>query len=105
MADLLRQDTGLVLWITACAILIVLHVQLALCFRYKGLLVKCLPVAIFSVSTVLFYGMAITTRTWVAFLYLIMAVFSGVFLASCGMAWRVWGIHRLTKIVNRCDDA
>ena len=89
---LFSRDTGLMLLIAACAVLVVLPLQIGLCFKAKKQLVKCLPAAVLAVTTITFYIMAITAKTWDAFAYLIAAFFSGVFLVSCGIAWGIWAI-------------
>ena len=75
MADLFARDTGIVLLIAGFAILIALPVQLVLCIKAKKLFYKCLPTTVLAVLVITFYIMAITAKTWVAFAYLIIAVF------------------------------
>ena len=98
MADLFTRDAGIVLPIAACAILIVLPIQLMLCFKAKKLLMKYLPAAVLGAITITFYIMAITAKTWIALIYLIIAVFSGVSLIFCGIAWGIWSI---LKLINK----
>ena len=95
MADLFARDTWLVLSIISCAVLIVLPIQLVLCFRAKKLFIKRLPTAVLTVVAIAFYVLAITAKTWIAFIYLIIAVFSGVSLIFCGIAWGIWSILKL----------
>ena len=95
MADLLRGDFWLVICAVACGILIVLPVQLALCFRANKVFLKCLPAVLIGIATITFYSLAITARTWIAFIYLIVAFYSAVFLISCGIAWGIWIVYTL----------
>ena len=97
MADLLTRDTGIVLFIAACAVLIVLPIQLTLCIKAKKRFMKCLPTAMLAVFTIAFYIMAITAKTWVGLIYLIIAVCSGVSLIFSGIAWGIWSIIKLIK--------
>ena len=95
MADLLSGDFWLVVCAVACGILIVLPIQLALCFRAKKVFLKCLPAVLIGIVTITFYSLAITARTWIAFIYLIVAFYSAVFLISCGIAWSIWVVYTL----------
>ena len=97
MADLFARDTGIVLLIAAFAILIVFPIQLVLCFKAKNIFVRCLPTTALVVLVIAFYIMAITAKTWVAFVYLIIAVFSGVSLVFSGIAVGIWAIIKLVK--------
>ena len=97
MADLFARDTGIVLLIAGFAILIALPVQLVLCIKAKKLFYKCLPTTILAVLVITFYIMAITAKTWVAFAYLIIAVFSGVSLIFSGITLGIWVIIKFVK--------
>ena len=95
MPELLSGDFWLVICAVACGILIVLPVQLVLCFRGKKVFMKCLPAVLIGIATITFYILAITARTWIAFIYLIVAFYSAVFLISCGIAWGIWIVYTL----------
>ena len=96
MFDLFARDTEIAVLITVSAVL-VMSIQLALCFRAKKRLVKLIPTALFAAVAVTFYIMAITARDWVAFAYIIVAVFAGVMLLFSGIAWGVWVVAKLVK--------
>ena len=97
MADLFARDTGIVLLIAAFAILIALPIQLVVCFKAKKIFVRYLPTTALAVLVITFYIMAITAKTWVAFVYLIIAVFSGVSLVFSGIAVGIWAIIKLVE--------
>lgn len=97
MIDVFTQDTVIVLLIAACAILIVLPIQLVLCFKAKKIFIKCLPTTLLAASTVAFYIMAITAKTWAALIYLIIAAFLGVSFIFSGIAWGIWASAKLIK--------
>jgi len=105
MFDLFARDTELAVSIAASAILIILPIQLFLCFRVEKLLIKCLPTVLFAVAAVAFYTMAITAKDWGGFVYLILAVFSGVFLIFSGIAWAIFAVSKHSKrdIKNSTD--
>ena len=103
LADLLTGDVWLVICAVACAILIVLPIQLTLCFRAKKLFMKSLPAVLGTVAAITFYIMARTDRTWIAFVYLIVAFYSAVFLIFCGIEWGIWIVYTICAKGNiRC---
>lgn len=97
MVDLWARDTVIMLLITLPAVLIVLPVQLLLCFKAKRRWVKLLPTILFAVLTPALYAVALMVHDWSAFVYLILAVFSGVLLLFSGLAWGIWGIVKLVR--------
>ena len=97
MVDLWARDTVIMLLITLPAVLIVLPVQLLLCFKAKRRWGKLLPTILFAVLTPVFYAVALMVHDWSAFVYLILAVLSGVLLLFSGLAWGIWGIVKLVR--------
>ena len=101
MAELLRGDFWLVFWAAAFALFIVLPIQLTLCFRAKKLFVKSLPAVLAAGAAIAFYVLARIARTWIAFIYLIVAFYAALFLISCGIAWSIWVVYTLCANRNR----
>ena len=97
MFDLWVRDTEITVLIAASAVLIVLPLQLALCFRAKKLLFKLIPPVLLAVATFTFLVLMITAKDWSALVYLIFAVFSVALLIFSGIGWGIWGISRLVK--------
>lgn len=97
MMDLWLRDTWIMAATAAAAVLVVLPVQLLLCFKAKKLLFKLLPAILLAASVVVFCAMMVFARDWSALLYVILAFFSGVLLLFCGIAWGIWAIARLLK--------
>ena len=95
MADLLSGDFWMFICAVACAIFIVLPLQLTLCFRARKHFVKSLPAVLAAGAAIAFYVLARIARTWIAFIYLIVAFYSAVFLISCGIAWGIWVVYTL----------
>ena len=97
MFDLWVRDTEITVLIAASAILIVLPLQLILCFRAKKLLFKLIPPVLLAVAAFAFWVMMLTAKDWSALVYLIFAVFSVVLLIFSGIGWGIWGISRFVK--------
>jgi len=97
MFDLWVRDTEITVWFAVSAVLIILPIQLILCFKAKRLLVKLLPVALLAVTTIIFSALMLTARDWTAFGYAILAVFYGVLLLFGAIAWGIWAIAKQVK--------
>ena len=100
MVDLWARDTGIMLIITLPAVLVVLPMQLLLCFKARRRWVKRLPAILFAALTPALYAVALMVHDWSAFVYLILAVFSGVVLLFCGLAWGIYAIVTLVKKIS-----
>ena len=99
MFEFWSRDTGIAVLMTAAAVMI-LPIQLILCVKAKKLLTKLLPTAVFAAAAIAFYVTAIAVKDWSAFLYLIIAVLSGVLLVFSAIAWGIWAIVRYVKKKN-----
>ena len=97
MFDLFGRDTVIIAPIIAAAVLIMLPIQLTLCFRAKKPLFKLLPAALSAAAVLVFYGIAITAKDWSAFGYLILAAASGIMLIFSGIGWGIWAIAGLVR--------
>ena len=105
MVDLWVRDTWIAALIAISTVFVVLPIQLVLCFKAKKRLIKLLPTAVFAVATIVFYILMITAKDWSALVYVILAVFFGVLLLFCGIAWGIWAVLRLVKKKNRSKTA
>ena len=94
MFDLLARDTWIVLLIAAAAVLIVLPLQLALCFKARRRLFRLLPTVLLALLSLVFYSMKYVVKDWSALVYAILAVFSGVMFVFSGLAWGIWAISK-----------
>ena len=78
------------LWIFTLAV--VLPIQLALCFKVKSKILRLLPVVVLSILAVAAAIAAATSIDWDALFYLICAVYLGIMLFICGIAWGIWAL-------------
>lgn len=76
------------------AALVVIFVQLFLCFKGKNTSVRLMFVYIFSALTVVFTILAVVFDGWNRFAFALFAVCAAFFLLVCGAAWAIW---RLVK--------
>lgn len=101
MGDIWIRDLDFTTLIAVFSVLIVLPIQLLLCFKAKKLFLKLLPLFILTATTVFFFIMMKITTDWDAIGYAILFIFSGVLLIFSGIAWGVWAIIKLIKKKKR----
>jgi len=97
MADLWARDGWLVLLMAVSAVLM-LAVQLILCFRVKNPVIRLLPAVLSAGAAAVFYILMLTARDWSALIYVIAAVYCGVLLLSSGIGW---GIRAAAELFGR----
>ena len=83
--------------VAVCSVLIVLPIQLLLCFKCKSLILRLSPSILFLLSTVFLLVMSSLTKDWDALGYVLLSVYSGVLLVFDAVAWGVYAIIRLVK--------
>ena len=90
------RDTLIYVWSAVSAVLVI-AIQLALCFKAKKLLIKLLPTILSAAAAILFCVLTFTVRDWSALVYIVFAFFAGVMLISSGIAWVIWAIAKMKK--------
>ena len=92
MGDVWIRDIEITTLIVISSVLIVLPIQLLLCFKVKRLLIRLLPTMLFTATTIFLFSMMYTAQDWDAIGYAILGVFSGVLLIFSRLAWGIWAI-------------
>ena len=80
-----------------CSVLIVLPIQLWLCFKVKRPGFRVLPAILLALCTLFLFVMSTLTKDWDSVGYILLSVYSGALLAFDGVAWGVYAIIRLVK--------
>ena len=83
------------------SIVVLLPVQILLCFKVKRKVIRLLPVILLSIPTLFFIAMAITATGWDNLGYIFPAIFTGFMLIICGIGWGIWAI---TIFIKRKKD-
>jgi len=91
-----ERDTGIFVSILAVALL-VLVLQLLLCFKAKKPLLQRAPIVVLAVATLVLFFLMRFTRTWAAFAYMILFAACGAMLLSDSLAWVIWAVVRSVK--------
>ena len=101
MFDVWLGDIELTTLVLNISFIVIIPVQIVLCFKAKRKAVRLLPVIIFCIPTIIFTFMAMIISGWDGIGYIFLAIFSGFMLLACGIAWGIWGISRLIKRKKR----
>ena len=91
------RDIEVTTLIAITSVLVVLPIQLLLCFKVKPIFLRLLPSILLTGTTILLFAMMATSRDWDAIGYAVLGVFSGVLLIFSGIGWGIWAIVRCIK--------
>lgn len=86
-------DLTVLVWIFSIAVL--LPVQLVLCVRVRSLILRLLPALLFAMTALFFVVLAFTAVGSDNLGYLFLAIYAGIMLLMCGIAWGIWGLIRV----------
>lgn len=73
---------------------LVLVLQLFLCFETKQVILKLLPTLLLVICSVIFSVLGACFNGWDGFSYQFLALVSFVLIVVCGLGWVVWAIVR-----------
>ena len=76
----------------AITAVIVLSVQLVLCFKVRKLCVRLIPVCLSAIAAAVCLALTFLSEGWDALGYLLLTMFSAGLLLVCGIGWLVWAI-------------
>ena len=92
MFDVWMGDIELTTFVLIFSIVVLLPVQLLLCFKVKSKAIRLLPVILFTILTLCFIVMSIAVTGWDGLGYIFLAIFTGFMLLMCGIGWGIWAI-------------
>ena len=101
MFDIWQGDMGYTALILIASVVIVLPVQLFLCFKVRNLVIRLLPVIILSVLIGIFAIMVFSAHDLRVVGYILLAVYAGIMIFFCGIGWGIWAI---TKKIKKKDE-
>ena len=97
MFDIWIGDMNLTVLILIISVVVVLPVQLLLCFKVKSLTLRFLPIFIFTALAVLSFVMYTMSNGWDGLIYTFFAIYVVFLIFMCGIGWGIWAIARLLK--------
>lgn len=92
MFDVYCGDMELTTLTLIISVVILLPIQLLLCFKVKSRMVRLLPVILLSVLTAALIVMSLSIPGWDGLGYIFLAIFAGIMLFLCGIGWGIWAI-------------
>ena len=103
MFDVYIGEINLANIVVIASVLAFFPLQLLLCFRVKSLLLRLIPVILFSLITLAFSVIATIPQDWSALFYIIIAVYSCFCLLVCLAAWIFFGCAKMFCKMCRCS--
>lgn len=92
-------DTSVFVFIVS---VLVLLLQLLLCFKVKRFFIRLLPIVLFLVVAIVFVVMIPFSSGWDSLGFLFLAIFFGYVALVCGIGWGIWAIvkHKKRKTIK-----
>ena len=75
--------------------LLVLAVQLLLCFKVKNVFLKLIPAVLLVLSTIGWYVQSNSTDPWIRVGCKVLSICSLIWLIVCGVCWVIWAVIRI----------
>lgn len=97
MFDIYWGDIELTTLTLIISVVILLPIQLLLCFKVKSRTIRLLPVIILSIFAVAFIVLTLSTPGWDGLGYIFLAIFAGFMIFMCGIGWGIWAIVNRRK--------
>lgn len=97
MFDVWYGDVEITTLVLVLSILVLLPIQILICFKVRSKTIRLLPVIALSVLTVCFLLMAVVSSGWGTLGYFFFAIFTGFMLLVCGIGWAIWAIIKRVR--------
>ena len=97
MFDVYIGDIELTTVVLLFSIVVLLPIQLLLCFKVKSRAIRLLPIILLSIPTIIFVMMSVATTGWDGLGYIFLAIFTGFMMFMCGAGWGIWAICNFIK--------
>lgn len=92
MFDVWMGDVSLTVIVITISVIIVLPLQLFLCFKVKNQLLRLLPALLLLIAGIVMMALASSAEGWEGLGYIILALYCTFMLLACGIAWLGWAI-------------
>lgn len=97
MFDVWMGNIELTTFVLILSIVVLLPIQLLLCFKVKNRIIRLVPVIVLFILTIIFIVTSVTVTGWDGLGYIFLAIFTGFMLLMCGIGWGIWAIIQFTK--------
>ena len=90
-------DTSVSVLVWIFSVVVVLPVQLLLCFKAKSRLARLIPIILFCALGVASTLMALNATGWDNVGYIFFAIYAALMILLCGIGWGIWGIVNIKR--------
>ena len=97
MFDIWIGDVELTRCVLIFSLVVLLPLQLLLCFKVKRKGIRLIPVTLFFVLAAVLAMISAAVGGRTGLVYLFLAMFSGFMLLICGAGWGIWAVFRLIQ--------
>ena len=77
--------------------ILILPIQLLLCFRVKSLTLRLLPIGLSVALCCIFLILALTFPGWYGLLFAMFTIYSAGMVFLCAMGWGIWKLVQILK--------
>ncbi len=97
MFDVWIGDVELTALIAIFSIVVLLPIQILLCFKVKSKVLRLMPAVVLFALSIFFAVMSATSSGWDGIGWMFFFLYAAWMLFMCGVAWGIFGIHKLLK--------
>ena len=97
MFDIWIGDINLTVLALIFSVVVILPVQLILCFKSKSMRTCFVPIIIFAILAMLSITMNLTTTGWDGLAYIFFAIYALFMIFMCGVGWGIWAVANYIK--------
>ena len=101
MFDIWIGDMNLTVLILIISVIVVLPVQLLLCFKVKNKIISCIPVIVLFAIAIIAVFQAISAAAWGSLLGIFGAIYAAIMIFMCGIGWGIWAIVNAIKKTDK----
>lgn len=94
------DDISLSVLVCIISFVVILPIQLLLCFKAKSRRVRFIPITLFCVLAVVFICMALSSTGWDNIGYIFFAIYAVLMILACGIGGGIWAIINIMKKKN-----
>lgn len=97
MFDVWMGDINVMELVLIVSIVMILPIQLLLCFKVKNLAIRLLPILISFALTIMCGFMALITPGWDGLGWVFLLIYTAIWTLTCGIGWAIWAAVRYIK--------
>lgn len=97
MFDIWMEDIDLTLLIMIFSMVIILPLQLLLCFKAKSRIIRFIPIIALFILAVIEIIKYATATAWDGLFFVVVVMYEAFMLFMCGIGWGIWAFVNAVK--------